>query len=245
MAVAAAIVGGALAVGGSVAGAIATGKEAKNQGRRAASARKRMDWIEDNRQEVINPYSNMDSVTDLATDLQNTMSNPYENLGVATQAAKFQAEEADMALANTLDTMLATGASAGGATALAQAALQSKRGVSASIESQEATNEKLRAQGDAELQKRQSAEAVRMQNIALQDELRLQSAEAQGRAYEFESEEQRDENQLSRLAGQQQQAQAAQSAARAGQASMLGGLASMGGNLLSGAIASGGLKSGG
>ena len=34
-----------------------------------------------------------------------------------------QAEEADIALANTLDTLRATGASAGGATALAQAAL--------------------------------------------------------------------------------------------------------------------------
>ena len=46
-----------------------------------------------------------------------------------------QVEEADIALANTLDTLRATGASAGGATALAQAALQSKKGVAASIES--------------------------------------------------------------------------------------------------------------
>jgi hypothetical protein len=52
------------------------------------------------------------------------ITNPYENLGVATQAAEFQAEQADIALANTLDTLLATGAGAGGATALAQAALR-------------------------------------------------------------------------------------------------------------------------
>lgn len=236
MAVVAAVVGGAIAVGGAVAGSITAGKEAKRAGRRAANARARMDWIEDNRQSVVNPYSDMESVTDLATDLQNTMSNPYASLGVATQAAKFQAEEADIALANTLDTLLATGASAGGATALAQAALQSKRGVSASIESQEANNEKLKAEGEQDLQKRKAEEAVRMQNIAIQDDLRLQSAEAQGKAYEFEMQEQRDENSLARLAGQQQQASAQRSAAKAGQAAAWGGLASAGGSILGAAI---------
>ena len=63
-----------------------------------------------------------------------------------------QAEEADIALANTLDMLRSTGASAGGATALAQAALQSKRGVSANIEQQEAQNQKLRAQGEVQKQ---------------------------------------------------------------------------------------------
>lgn len=76
------------------------------------------------------------------------ITNPYANLGVATQAAEMQAEQADIALANTLDTLRATGAGAGGATALAQAALQSKQGVSASIEQQELQNEKLKAQGE-------------------------------------------------------------------------------------------------
>ena len=74
----------------------------------------------------------------MAKDLSGMVSNPYANLGVATQAAEIQIEEADIALANTLDTLRATGASAGGATALAQAALQSKKGVSANIEQQEA-----------------------------------------------------------------------------------------------------------
>ena len=85
----------------------------------------------------------------MAKDLSGMVSNPYASLGVATQAAEIQIEEADIALANTLDTLRATGASAGGATALAQAALQSKKGVSASIEQQEAQNEKLRAQGES------------------------------------------------------------------------------------------------
>lgn len=236
MAVAAAIVGGALAVGGAAASASAAGREARSQGRAAKSARLRMEAIQNNRQAIINPYENFESVTGLAEDLQNTMSNPYANLSVATQAAEFQAEEADLALANTLDTLMATGASAGGATALAQAALQSKRGVSSSIESQEAANEKMKAEGDQKLQERQAAEAVRMQNVALQDELRLQSAEAQGKAYKFEMKEQRDENDLGRLAGERQQALAARAAAKAGQASAFSGMASMGGSILGSAI---------
>ena len=72
-----------------------------------------------------------------------------------------QIEQADISLANTLDTLRATGAGAGGATALAQAALQSKKGVSASIEQQEVQNEKLRAQGEANLQAKRMARATK------------------------------------------------------------------------------------
>jgi hypothetical protein len=85
----------------------------------------------ENRQQLNNPYANI--------------SNPFANLSVATEAAKFQAEQSDIALANTLDNLRQTGA--GGATALAQAALQSKRGVSANIQQQEAQNQRLQAQG--------------------------------------------------------------------------------------------------
>ena len=85
-------------------------------------------------------------------DLKSMVSNPYANLGVATQAAEMQAAQTDQALANTLDAMKATGVGAGGATALAQAAAQSKRGISASIESQEAQNNKMRAQGQQQMQ---------------------------------------------------------------------------------------------
>ena len=69
----------------------------------------------------------------MAKDLSGQMSNPFANLSVATQAAEMQIEESDIALANTLDTLRATGASAGGATALAQAALKSKQGVTSSF----------------------------------------------------------------------------------------------------------------
>jgi len=103
----------------------------------------------------------------LASDLSGQMSNPYASLGVATQAAEIQMEQSDIALANSLDAMMATGASAGGATALAQAALRSKKGVSAGIEAQEATNEKLRAEGEAKLQQAKISEQQRLQSIAI------------------------------------------------------------------------------
>ena len=90
-----------------------------------------IDNLMENRQQLNNPYANI--------------SNPFANLSVATEAARFQAEQSDIALANTLDNLRETGA--GGATALAQAALKSKQGVSANIQQQEVQNQRLQAQG--------------------------------------------------------------------------------------------------
>lgn len=112
--------------------------------------------LKENRQAIIDPSTALE-------DLSGTFSNPYANLGVATKAAEMQMEQTDAALANTLDTLRATGSGAGGATALAQAALQSKKGVTASIEQQEAANQKLRAQGQAQLQTQIAAEKTRIQ----------------------------------------------------------------------------------
>ncbi len=145
--------------------------------------------LEDERQEIINPYENVE-------DLSSMLNNPMANLGVATQAAEMQIEQADISLANTLDTLRATGASAGGATALAQAALQSKKGVSASIEKQEAQNEQLKAQGEQMLQQRQLAEAQRVQN-----------ARVAGEGFVFGVQEQRDIVQLDRVSAQLEGAQ--------------------------------------
>lgn len=229
--------GAALSIGGSIMGGMGARKAARAAARQAAAARRQIQSIENNRQSVINPYSNMSSITGLAEDLSSRMSNPFANLSVATQAAEMQAEEADISLANTLDTMLATGAGAGGATALAQEALRSKKGISASIETQEAANEKLKAEGEQKLNERQIAEAQRMQDIGMQDELRLQSAEAQGRAYQFESQEQRDENKMARLSGVASQASSQAASAAAGANAAWGGVASMGGQLLGGGLA--------
>ncbi len=117
--------------------------------------------LERNRQQVIDPTKGMD--------------NPYERLSVATKAAEFEAEQIDISLANTLDTIRQTGA--GGATALAQAALKGKRGISNSIEKQEVENQKLKAQGT-------------MQYNQLQVE---------GKKFEFEKQETREMQQLNRM----------------------------------------------
>ena len=181
-----AIVGGAIMVAGGVAKGIAANKQAKRARGRAASAEARLEELEANRQDVINPYENMQ-------DLSGMVSNPYANLQVATQAAELQAEEADISLAGTLDTLRATGAGAGGATALAQAALRSKLGISANIQQQEAQNARMRAQGQAQMNQQLMAEAQRMQQ-----------GDISGRQFMFQAQEQRDVMQLNRLAGLQQ-----------------------------------------
>jgi hypothetical protein len=124
----------------------------------------KLDNIEKNRQEIVNPYANV--------------TNPFANMQVATQAAEMQAEQTDIALANTLDTLRSTGAAAGGATALAQAALKSKQGISADIEKQEMANQKLMAQGEQQMQQLQgagkSAQMNMQENRDLRDITRLQ-----------------------------------------------------------------------
>lgn len=74
--------------------------------------------------------------------------NPYANLSVATQASEMQAQEADASLANTLDTMRAGGFGASGATALARQAAKSKQGISADIQKQEQANQTKFAEGE-------------------------------------------------------------------------------------------------
>ena len=141
------------------------------------------------------------------------MTNPFDSLGVATQAAEIQMEQTDIALANTLDTLRATGASAGGATALAQAALASKKGVAANIEQQEAQNEKLRAQGQQTMQQQLRSE-----------QMRLQQADVAGEQFMFNTREQRQVQELDRTAALLGQAQQAQAQAQADQTSAMTGM---------------------
>ena len=151
-----AIIGGAFSIAGGLMGAASAKKAAARARDERVKLEAKLADLENNRQEIINPYAGI-------TNLSSMLSNPMDTLSVATQAAEMQIEEADISLANTLDTMRATGSSAGGATALAQAALRSKKGVSASIERQEAQNDKLRAQGEQRLQAQQMSEAQRVQ----------------------------------------------------------------------------------
>ncbi len=184
----------------------------------------------------MNPYADVKDISGMAKDLSGMVSNPYASLGVATQAAEMQIEEADIALANTLDTLRATGASAGGATALAQAALQSKKGVSASIEQQEVANEKLKADGKAQLEQIRMGEAGRIQNIQMSEAQRMQQSQVAGKQFVFEQKENRQMQQLNRVSAQitgaQQQQVAAQQAQASSQAGLMSGLGNIAGSYI-------------
>lgn len=184
MSVVAAGIGAAVSIGGGIFGASKARKEARRKARQARALERKLKQLEDNRQEIINPYASV-------TDLSNMLSNPFANLSVATQATEIKIEQTDQALANTLDTLRATGASAGGATALAQAALQAKKGIAADIERQEVSNEQQRAAGEQRLQSEQMAEAQR-----------IQQADVQGDLFQFQQREIRETTQLDRVANQ-------------------------------------------
>ena len=156
-----------MAIGQGISGlvqSIGAGSKAKRAARDAARAESRIKALEANRQDIIDPFAGI-------KDLSSMLQNPFANLQVATQAAEFQAEQQDLSLAQTLDTLRATGAGAGGATALAQAAAKGKQQISATIEKQEAENARLRAKGELELQKAQMSEAARVKVLKLKVKL--------------------------------------------------------------------------
>ena len=165
-----AIAGGVAAIGGVVTGAVAANKAKKEAARQEEIAQQQQDALaalESERPAMTNPYENMQNEFE-------DLNNPYANLTVATEAFKMQAEQADQALANSLDVMMETGQAAGGATALAQAALQSKRGIAASINAQEATNNKMRAEGQASVEKAKAQGAQRLQEMMGQADMTVQ-----------------------------------------------------------------------
>ncbi len=189
----------ALIVGAAIMGTAATikaidGKVQKDKAAKAATKKENeLNQLEKNRQALINPFEDL--------------TNEYENLTVATQAAEIQIEQADISLANTLDTLMATGAGAGGATALAQAALSSKRGVAASIEQQEVQNAKLRAQGAMDVQK----------------------LKATGEQWKWSQQEAREMQKLNRTQAQIDQQRAKEMAGQQQIASAMGDFAAVGG----------------
>lgn len=213
--VTAAIIGGGASLVGGLFG-MGSAKRAERRARREAKRlNAQLDELEKSRQAIINPYENTKDLSGLITDTSAGVTNQFANLGVATKAAEMQIETADISLANTLDTLRETGNSAGGATALAQAALKSKQGVTASIEAQEADNEKMRAQGEQQLQQVKMAEAQRIQGAQLSEAQRMQAADVAGKTFVFGAKEDREMQKINRVAGQlsgaQQQAAQARS----------------------------------
>ena len=179
-----AIIGGVAQIAGGIIGGAKARRAARRAKKKLRKMNAKMAQLEANRQEIINPYEGAENLSDM-------MSNPMANLGVATQATEMQIEQTDQALANTLDTLRQTGGGAGSATALAQAALQSKQNVAAGIEQQEKANEDKRAAGEERLQQAKINEEKRMQNL-----------DSAGKSFVFNQTEQREMGQLNRLQGQ-------------------------------------------
>lgn len=207
----AALIGGGASVLGGIVGGIFGGAAKRRAERRRRRLQKKLKRLEANRQAIINPYEGIE-------DLSSLITNPFANLGVAMGATQIQIEQTDLALANTLDTLRATGASAGGATALAQAALQSKKNIAANIEQQELSNQRQAAQGEQAMMAQQRAE-----------QQRLQQADVAGRQFVFREKENREIAQLNRVASQiGMAAQAEQQAANAQLGAITGAIGGIG-----------------
>ena len=191
MAAVAAVVAG---VGKAVGGAVAAGqahkamRSARNQ---KNDAKFKMEAARQNRRDISNPYAGVTDLSGLASDLSSQITNPFNNLQVSTAAAEMKAEETDIALANTLDTLEQTGASAGGATALALAALKSKKEVATSIEEQEAANSIKRAEGERAAQDAKVQARQEYQDILIKQGERVQQAEIEGEIFQYKAHEAR------------------------------------------------------
>ena len=217
--VVAGVIGGVASIAGGIFGSSSAKKAARRAAMEKARLQKKLDKLEANRQEVINPYEDVKSLSSM-------ISNPFANLSVATKAAEIKIEEADISLANTLDAVKATGG-AGSATALANAALRSKKDVAASVEQQEKANEDNRAAGEQQMQRAKMAE-----------EQRIQSAEAAGKQFVFGATEGREQAQIDRTYAEMMGAEQSRAQAKADQTGaitgMFGSLASIGGGMLGG-----------
>lgn len=122
------------------------------------------------------------------------LTNAFSNLQASTAAAEMQARETDQALAASQDLAAQAGTGAGGATALAAAAAKSKAGVAASIDQQVKQNERLRAQGEAQLQRAQLAQenlaskfdlGQQQFNVGQENKAAMFAAQAQNQAAKF------------------------------------------------------------
>lgn len=163
---------GLIQVGGALLGGMIGSKRRRREQREARKAQEasRTAYMQ---QEYTNPYANME--------------NPYEDLTVNQQQAQFQAQQGAQTRADILGGLRGTAGGAGVA-GLAQAmANQSTLGtqqISASIGQQEATNQRLRAQGAMQTQQlerygegiRQGKEEKRVETLYGMDMGRLTAA---------------------------------------------------------------------
>ncbi len=152
------LIGGAASIAGSMIGGRARRREQK-QARAEFEAQKQAfkDFT------FTNPYAGLENVA--------------EDLTINQDAAQFQAQQTDAALAQAMQAAVASGGAPGGAQAIAQAALQSKAGISADIARQEQANmaarvnqaaklQQLEAQGEEDLQSQRYLQQGELLNMA-------------------------------------------------------------------------------
>ncbi len=157
------VTGGITAATGITSGIISGSQQKKAARLEAGKARrqeKRLRELEQMRPPVIDQSQKI-------RDLKSQVFNPYEQMGVAMKGVEMQLEQQDQDLANTLDAINKSGTSAGGATALARAAAEGKAKVAASIENQEAANQKLKITGEANRLKQQ----MDLEQLAISEEV--------------------------------------------------------------------------
>lgn len=154
----AAAIGGLISGGSKIIGSLIGGGKRRREAKRAAAeleARKQafQDF------QFTNPFAGLENVA--------------EDLTINQQASQFQAQQTDAALAQAMQAAVMTGGAAGGAQAIAQAALQSKQGISADIARQEQANEMARIRQAAQLQQleAQGEEDIQSQQYLQQGEL--------------------------------------------------------------------------
>jgi hypothetical protein len=217
-----AIVTGSIAAATGITSGIISGSQQKKAARleagKARRQEKRLRELEQMRPPVIDQSQKI-------RDLKSQVFNPYEQMGVAMKGVEMQVEQQDQDLANTLDAINKSGTSAGGATALARAAAEGKAKVAASIENQEAANQKLKITGEANRLKQQ----MDLEQLAIAEEVNA-----------FDRQETRDIAQLDRASDLMDQSnQNAIDLNAAGNASMMSGVTS---GLSSGVAAFGALQ---
>ena len=93
-----AVAGGVASIAGGLIGSSAAKKRQREAARERRRLQKKLTKLEEDRQDIIDPFAGIQ-------DLSNFISNPFAQLSVATGAAEMKIEEADISLANTLDTM--------------------------------------------------------------------------------------------------------------------------------------------
>jgi hypothetical protein len=150
------LAGAIIKAGASIYSAISANSQARKAEAEAARLNSQLRSLEKNRQDVLDTSS---MIRDRSSMIQNEMAN----IGVTTKASEFQAEETDLSLANTLQTLRGSGFGSGGATTLAQMALRSKRDISADLARQERENMQFAAQGAQATQQARMAEAARVE----------------------------------------------------------------------------------